>query len=763
MSNPTYGWKISTGRKSTKRKRRKINQIIKKNKLNQQKKKTRENQNQNKKQKEQEKEQENEIEPEQQQEKKQEQQQQNEQEKETKKEKTRENQNQNKKQKEQEQEQEQEKKKEQEQEKEQEMETKKENQTQNKKRKEKEKAKEKLINKNQSQNQRTVSFNKASINKSEKNRLPQNTLFKGNLIQREIQIKVEPERSKISKNFLQEFGVNLNFFLLPREANLEYFFCYWDWVLDEDNSRNYLKNENFPSSLITDNCLNVNFLINILKLLNNLKEEHFIKIIRDTTNMNNFPEIYDFGEEEVFGKLMMINLFVFAAPLVMTQKHYLKKLKNYLHISHYQNLKAFYKEFTQNLYEQPNDVLNHWFNYFFPQLWNQNCSEESALEILNYLESLFFYGTNYYELKKSEEHCISEENFSYYFMLLGELYQSFGSIPFNWDLMTNQSNQKNLSNNKRKLKKNKIKNKIFKNVTNHTVNRKHIFSKENLKTKTNKQASFNYPQEKINEEGVEIEIELEKELGKEEEEVEEEEEEEVEVEVEVEVEDEEGYKQNNDRKFSKYFTRKVFIKMLKNLPLLEDLTIFFNPQKTPRLFFPNILTYTCTRNNWIRNKSIEYLLLCLQFDEFCYEQWKTIYPHYIPQSNNLVFQILLNWRQLSANYSLNLKKLNSILTFFIETNQSLGNEQFDQKKYWPNDDQVELREAFEIENIIDNDINISSVTFKQLKISISKSKKNSLLLNFLLFFLLIIVLICLVFFWKNNKIDFKPIKTFFKE
>ena len=86
--------------------------------------------------------------------------------------------------------------------------------------------------------------------------------------------------------------------------------------------------------------------------------------------------------------------------------------------------------------------------------------------------------------------------------------------------------------------------------------------------------------------------------------------------------------------------------------LVPDLSITSTP-KSGRQYFPMLLTHAAMRGSDIREEGLRdevcrLLFMALSTDTECFARWEEVYPRFIPQSNNLLLYILLQWRTLSG-------------------------------------------------------------------------------------------------------------------
>lgn len=82
----------------------------------------------------------------------------------------------------------------------------------------------------------------------------------------------------------------------------------------------------------------------------------------------------------------------------------------------------------------------------------------------------------------------------------------------------------------------------------------------------------------------------------------------------------------------------------------------FATPKSPRQFFSMLLTHAAMNGDDIREEELRddvchMLVQSLSTDTECFTRWVEVYPRYIPQSNNLLLFIMLNWKQISSNVS----------------------------------------------------------------------------------------------------------------
>ena len=56
-----------------------------------------------------------------------------------------------------------------------------------------------------------------------------------------------------------------------------------------------------------------------------------------------------------------------------------------------------------------------------------------------------------------------------------------------------------------------------------------------------------------------------------------------------------------------------------------------------------------TREEELREDVCHMLVRSLSEDNECFARWEEIYARYIPQSNNLLLFIMLDWKHLSSN------------------------------------------------------------------------------------------------------------------
>lgn len=87
----------------------------------------------------------------------------------------------------------------------------------------------------------------------------------------------------------------------------------------------------------------------------------------------------------------------------------------------------------------------------------------------------------------------------------------------------------------------------------------------------------------------------------------------------------------------------------------EEVSMFAT-SKSPRHFFSMLLTHAAmngddSREEELRDDVCHMLVQSLSFDNECFSRWEEVYPRYIPQSNNLLLFIMLDWKNISSNVS----------------------------------------------------------------------------------------------------------------
>ncbi|KAJ6244063.1 transmembrane protein [Anaeramoeba flamelloides] len=474
-----------------------------------------------------------------------------------------------------------------------------------------------------------------------------------------------------------------------------------------------------------------------------------VRFVQQFTVIENFNHLLDLFDNSIniseiddasyYGKMVMMKAILIATPEIIIEERFKELIKSYLK-NYPKNYFDNYIWFVaQIIYQNPVYSLKIWFDEFYPILLDKNCQEKKAIQILEFLESIFFTKKNFNILKNSPDAFIEFQAFKDYFILFGSLVESFGSIPFKWTFEQNENDTETI---KEQLKK-----------QDQTQEGK-VKGRGKRKGKTQGKGKGN-EDEREKEKEKEIEVEIQK------------------VKIKLNQENFDS-KRNSTRKILKKkkllwknYSAKVLQKMEKTFTLIESLSLFFDENKTLKCYFPCILSFACSENHFIRNHSIGYLLQSLQLDEECFKKWELIYPKYIGQSNNVMIFLLQNWNKYKT--TINNNKLFSLLKLFIKTNNDLNNGKFDSKKYLETkkvqDNDLIFFTSDEIDEIDKFDVNLSLTTFNELKDKVSylKDNKKKKIFNFL-FFILFVVFSCVFYIlWENDIRDFDAAKNYWEQ
>ncbi|KAJ6252478.1 transmembrane protein [Anaeramoeba flamelloides] len=333
-----------------------------------------------------------------------------------------------------------------------------------------------------------------------------------------------------------------------------------------------------------------------------------------------------------------------------------------------------------------NFTLLLWIEEYYSLLYEKECTEERANMIFDFLELLLFYNKNFEKLRSSPEIRIKPHTFQDYFLLYGYLIEKYSRFS-------------------------ELKSKL----TSQNLKKEENEAETENETETENDKYFNENEIIINHE-VHIQNEIE-------------------IEIEIKKENLEKINKNDEKaniQYSKAFTAKIRNRIEKTIVLIEELSIFFDPACTPHLYFPNILSLTTSTNNFIRNKANKYLVRSLIQDHSCFLVWEKIYTHNIPQSNNLLLFLLMNWNSLKIRPSF--KSIKKSLKNFQNINNQIShkldhNEDFNQG----------INDAKKLE------IHISYLTLSAFQSRIENQKKSKL---FLLFIFLIILLFIFILIFK---------------
>ncbi|KAJ3433936.1 transmembrane protein [Anaeramoeba flamelloides] len=206
------------------------------------------------------------------------------------------------------------------------------------------------------------------------------------------------------------------------------------------------------------------------------------------------------------------------------------------------------------------------------------------------------------------------------------------------------------------------------------------------------------------------------------------------------------------------FKKKVYDKMEKTFRLVEELSIFYNLESTPHHYFSKLLSFACSSNPLIRNYSIEYLIKSLQHDNLCFKIWKKIYPLLIPQSNNLVGCIYMNWNDhyLSFNHL----DLSDLLDLFVKTNNQIAKNKFKPEKYWTKEKRIN---SFDIAKINVKTLSRSSQVFRDFKKRIYEPKHQGEKWLFFIAVLIVLLTFIIYFLDANDLTSFESVHKFFKK
>ncbi|KAJ3430496.1 hypothetical protein M0812_23504 [Anaeramoeba flamelloides] len=389
-------------------------------------------------------------------------------------------------------------------------------------------------------------------------------------------------------------------------------------------------------------------------------------------------------------KMFLIKSILIIEPQFIIEKKERTKIKMKLFNMDNNNNDALFKDYFwiigQGIFLNPIESFKVWIEEYYSLLYEKECTEERANMIFDFLELLLFYNKNFEKLRSSPEIRIKPHTFQDYFLLYGYLIEKYNRFS-------------------------EIKSKL----TSQNLKKEENEAETENETETENDKYFNENEIIINHE-VHIQNEIE-------------------IEIEIEKENLEKINKNDEKaniQYSKAFTAKIRNRIEKTIVLIERLSIFFDPACTPHLYFPNILSLTTSTNNFIRNKANKYLVRSLIQDHSCFLVWEKIYTHNIPQSNNLLLFLLMNWNSLKIRPSF--KSIKKSLKNFQNINNQIShkldhNEDFNQG----------INDAKKLE------IHISYLTLSAFQSRIENQKKSKL---FLLFIFLIILLFIFILIFK---------------
>ncbi|KAJ6246549.1 hypothetical protein M0813_19216 [Anaeramoeba flamelloides] len=389
-----------------------------------------------------------------------------------------------------------------------------------------------------------------------------------------------------------------------------------------------------------------------------------------------------------YGRMFMIKAILLAEPLLIVEPKNRTKIKTKIFADLKNNEELFDNYLwiiSHGIFSKPIETFNIWLYEYCPLLHEQECTAERAHQIYDFLDSLLFYGTNYETLQSSSEIRIDPKVFKDYLFLYGSLIQSFGV----W----------------------------FREGYNIENDKGNVVDDDNSGDEDNTEDEDEDDQKKEEEKtkgkhDVIITEEIEKETGKEKEK----------EKLKEKTKKNQKNSKMEERKPSHppLFTKEVKKRMEKTFQLIEQLSIFSDLQSTPHLYFAELLEFACSTNDWLRNCSNRYLIESLVQDDYCFQVWKQIYPFFIPQSNNLILYLLMNWntikhqpkREKIIQNIHSFRQTNRLMSqnkFKIETYLQKTNSKINKNKYKLNIQDIDLEIKFNI--TVNCDINVTKFSF----------------------------------------------------